>query len=94
MDYVNDYVRICKLATDFEEQTDRSVGSMIKAISVTPVTIGDMVFFYEDDDDGFPVPTCKRVDGSECFRSIRKCYSDYIECCRIYNLIYNKLMEE
>ena len=99
--YLKTYNEQLKVIDNFKQQTMQAIVTLFKTVQLKPVHIGNHVFFYTQH-KGKEVPAmCHAGD----YRYGRKFmpiydeentgefgYTDFKECCRIFDLIYNHVM--
>ena len=96
--YLEQYKKHIASVESFKQGVLSSVVVWFKAVGGVPLTIGNMVYFYVKDKNGNEVPAyCYLRDfGTECtFHPIydktgENGWSDFEECCRIFDVIMKK----
>lgn len=99
--YLEDYNKILQRAEDYKAYVLEAVVRYIKCVAVNPVHIGNMVYYYVNH-NGKDVPAycyyndCKQ--GKTTFLPIYDSentgefgWADFKECCRIFDLIKDRL---
>lgn len=101
--HLEEYERQIKNLNKFKHDIMRSVVTSIKTISVKPLHIGNMVYFYTEH-KGEDVPAyCYKSEYEETNPTFLPIYdedntlefgwSDFSECCRIFDVIENTLFK-
>lgn len=100
--FLSDYEKRVKALENYKQAIINEVVHIIKAISVDPVIIGNMVYFYVRE-NGKDVPAyCYLSDYNKnnpkflpIYDKDNTCefgWNNFEECCRIFDVIRNTLM--
>jgi hypothetical protein len=105
--YSDIYKKHLESLTALEKSIMDSIVIAIKTISVEPLKIGNMVYYYVED-NGVEVPAyCYRVEYGRALSEHKEPtflpiydfqgfgeygWQDFSECCRIFDVIRNKLI--
>lgn len=100
--YLEQYERVKKTEDEFKKSVLNSIVSILKCVETKHLFIGNMVYYTCKDENGEEVPAyCYASDyrNGEPFLPIYDKnnsgvygWSDFNECCRIFDVIRNKVL--
>ena len=100
--YLEQYERIKKTEDDFKKSVLNSIVSILKRVETKHLFIGNMVYYICEDENGDEVPAycyerdyrngCPFLPIYDKNNSGEYGWSDFNECCRIFDVIRNKVL--
>ena len=100
--YLEQYERIKKTEDEFKKSVLNDIVSILKSVGSTPLFIGNMVYYICEDENGEDVPAycyARDYSNSKSFLPIydknnsgEYGWSDFNACCRIFDVIRNRVL--